>query len=103
MVGTWTREPDSKELQQRTGQPKVKSPAFLAAAKWLADTRPYRPVEASDNPVAALDTGSAVLAVLSLAEVARLPKDSATGGVQARFKVANLPGTHLATDRTAHP
>lgn len=84
--------------RQDTGRSRLTLPAFLASAKWLADTRAYRPAEASDDPVAALDAGSAVLAVLSLAEVARLPKDPATGGVQARFQVAGLPGTRTYFD-----
>ena len=73
-------------------------PGFLATFQWFADTKSSRPPEPSDDPIAALDRGSAVIAVLSLAEVARLPKDPATGGVLAKFKVAPLPGTRTYFD-----
>lgn len=76
-TGTWT--------------PRLDAPAFAAAAEWLANARPYRMPTPTD-PVAALSDGSAVLAVLTLAEVGRLPKDSG-GAIDPRFRVAALPGT----------
>lgn len=85
----------SFHVQTGTWQPRLTAPGFAAAAGWLAQTRPYRMPGTSDDPVAALD-GPAVMAVLSLAEIARLPKE---GGVVAkRFKVAPLPGTRSYFD-----
>jgi hypothetical protein len=81
-----------------TWKPRLGAPGFTAAADWLSRTRPLRPAEPSDDPIAALDRGSAVVAVLSLAEVGRLPRDEKTGEVAARFKLAPLPGTRTYFD-----
>ena len=88
----------SLHFQRDSWQHRLGTPGFLATFQWFADTKAFRPPEASDDPIAALDRGSAVVAVLSLAELARLPKDPATGGVSAKFKVAPMPGTRTYFD-----
>ena len=75
-----------------TGSPRLTTPAFAAAAGWLARTQKFRPAAPSDDAVAALDTGGAVAAVLTLADVSRLPRDD-TGAVAKWFGVAKLPGS----------
>ncbi len=81
-----------------TPRPRLTTPGFRAAAAWLARTAPHRlPAGPNPDPVAALD-GSAVAAVLTLAEVGRLPRDPATGAVAGRFAVARLPGTRTYFD-----
>lgn len=75
-----------------TWRHRLDAPAFQAALEWFAGTQPFRPFAATpDDPVKALDTGTAVMAVLSLAEIGRLPRDG--DAVAARFQVAPLPGT----------
>ena len=71
------------------------SPAFLAAAEWFHSTKEFRP--ASGDRLAALTTGSAVLAPLSLAEVARLPRGS-NGVVDGKYGIAAMPGTAIYFD-----
>ncbi|MCA1683795.1 MAG: extracellular solute-binding protein, partial [Actinobacteria bacterium] len=86
----------SFHVQSGTWRPRLSAPAFVAAAAWFAQTRPYRMPDAGGaDPVRALD-GPAVLAVLSLAEIARLRDPS--GEVPAKFRVAPLPGTRAYFD-----
>jgi ABC-type glycerol-3-phosphate transport system substrate-binding protein len=76
-----------------TGKPRLETRGFVDAAGWLARLKGCRPpAGAPADPVAALaaDRG-AVLAVLSLDELARLPKEN--GAVPKRFGLAQLPGT----------
>jgi multiple sugar transport system substrate-binding protein len=75
-----------------TGRPRLTEPGFVAAAGWLARLKGCRPpAGAAADPVAALAGDVAVLAVLSLDELARLPKEN--GVVPKRFGLAQLPGT----------
>ena len=94
------------QFQSGTWQPRIDSPSFKAAAGWLNQTHtlrmPSKPGEV-DNPVAAIDTGSAVIAVLTLAEVAQLPKDPATGAVSSRFQIAAMPGTRTYFNAAGKP
>ena len=83
----------SFEFNLETGEPRVAGPGFEAAAGLLAGLKACRGTVA--DPVEALKAG-AVMAVLSLEEVARLPKDGAT--VQGKFGVAAIPGTRSAID-----
>ena len=77
-----------------TGKPRLDAPGFLAAARWLARVGPCMATGPSD-PVAALAEGRAALAVLSLEDLARLPREN--GAVLGRFGLAPLPGTRPAT------
>jgi ABC-type glycerol-3-phosphate transport system substrate-binding protein len=82
-----------------SGKPRLASPGFVAAAGWLARLKGCRPAAgAPADPVAALaaDRG-AVLAVLTLEELARLPKEEG-GAVPARFGLAQLPGSRAPAD-----
>ncbi|OWK38728.1 extracellular solute-binding protein [Fimbriiglobus ruber] len=92
----------SFHIQAETGRPRLSAPGFTAAAAWLHAAVPFRaPLggPGGTDPVYALDQGSAALAVLSLAEVGRLPRDP-SGVVAARFRIANLPGTRTYFDPT---
>ncbi len=73
-----------------TAAPRLTAPSFVAAFGWFHDTAKYRP--ATGDPRDAVVNGSAVAAVLSLAEVAKLPK-GADGAVDRRFGVAPVPGS----------
>lgn len=87
----------------KTGKPRLQSPGFAAAAQWLntlASTG-CLPPGASDDPVAALAEGRAVLAVLSLDQLAKLPREN--GAVPPRFGIAVLPGARWGTDAGARP
>lgn len=86
-----------------TGAPRFQGPGFLAAARWLAATAPFRPKPGPPDPGLAIDTGTAVLDLMNLRDLARLPLDPATGGVSARFGVAPLPGTRTCFDADGKP
>ena len=86
-----------------TGVPRFQGPGFLAAARWLAATAPFRPKSGPTDSGPALDTGTAVLDLMNLRDLARLPLDPATGGVSARFAVAPLPGTRTCFDADGKP
>ena len=75
------------------GTPRLKAPGFADAAALLAGLHAsgcFPPAGGPDDPVAALADGRAMLAVLSLDQVARLPREG--GAVPARFGVTNVPG-----------
>lgn len=80
-----------------SGRPRLTGPAFAYAAEWLARTNRFRAPGEAGDPVAALDSG-AVAAILSLADVARLPHD-ASGAVAKRFGVARLPASRVVFDK----
>jgi ABC-type glycerol-3-phosphate transport system substrate-binding protein len=79
-----------------TGDPRVSTPAVVEAFRWFADTRNQRP--AAGDPLDALLNGSAVAAVVSLADVQKLPIDPKTGAVDKRVGVSELPGTRSYFD-----
>ncbi|MBA4066158.1 MAG: hypothetical protein C0501_21060 [Isosphaera sp.] len=82
-----------------TGDHRLRTPGFAAAADWvgrLAAAKCLPPPGPPADPVAALDTGGAALAVLSLEQLARLPREN--GAVPARFGIAPLPGTRAFVD-----
>jgi ABC-type glycerol-3-phosphate transport system substrate-binding protein len=78
-----------------TAQPRLDSPPFRAAADWLGSLP--RPSGVAANPAEALAKGEASLAVLSLAQLAELPREN--GRVPARFGIAPLPGTRKYFDQ----
>lgn len=78
----------------RSGAPRLTRPGFVAALTWLTQSAAYRPAAVVD-PVASLKQGTAVLAILTLAELARLPQTDA-GVVSPQFELAPLPGTEAA-------
>lgn len=79
-----------------TGEPRLLKPAFVEAAKWLKRTARCRATGEGGDPTAALVSGPAVLAVVSLAELGRLPKTAAA--VSPTIGVAALPGTKVWFD-----
>ena len=84
-----------------SGKPRLTSPGFVAAAEYLAQLHRFRTPGTEADPVKALDTGTAVVALLSLAEVGRLPRDR--DAVSARFGIAPLPGTRTYCDDIGAP
>jgi hypothetical protein len=82
-----------------TGKPRVRGPGFLFAASWLNRLRAAGALPAPgapEDPVAALADGRAVLALVGLDQLARLPREN--GVVPARFALASVPGTRTAHD-----
>jgi hypothetical protein len=79
-----------------TGKPRLTRPGFVAALEWMSRAQAFRPSGNAD-PAQALTDGSAVLGVLSLAELARLPV-TAEGVVSPKFAIAPLPGTEEVFD-----
>ncbi len=82
-------------------RPRLDAPAFTAAYDWFHRTAAFRPAAAGD-PAAAIGTGSAVVAVLTLRELARLPHDPKTGAVSDAFGIAAVPGTRTYFDADGH-
>jgi ABC-type glycerol-3-phosphate transport system substrate-binding protein len=73
-----------------TGQPRWTSPGFRTAAEWFAGLHTANCFSTTaDEPAKALAENRAVMAVLSLDQLAKLPREA--GAVPARFAVANLP------------
>jgi ABC-type glycerol-3-phosphate transport system substrate-binding protein len=77
-----------------TGDPRLGSASFVAAAQWfeqLAAAKCIAAASTTTGPAAALASGEASLAVVSLQELGRLPREN--GPVPPRFAIAPLPGT----------
>lgn len=82
-----------------TGESRLTTPGFRAAAKWLRQTAIARPQPSAPNAtdaVAALADGRSAMAILSLAELGRLPKTE--GALPRELDVAPLPGTKVWFD-----
>jgi ABC-type glycerol-3-phosphate transport system substrate-binding protein len=85
-----------------TGKPRLDAPAFAAAAELLArlaEAKCFAPPVPDGKPndwIAALADGAS-LAVVSLAELSKLPREN--GLVPARFGIAPLPGTKRYFER----
>ena len=82
------------QFTMTTGKSRLRNSGFLIAAEWLARLRAANALPAAggaDDPTAALAEGRAVLALLSLDQLARLPREG--GAVPARFALAGVPGT----------
>jgi multiple sugar transport system substrate-binding protein len=91
----------SFQFDLATGEPRLSAPGFAAAAGGLARLTekkcfPPTPAGAAADPAAALADGRASLAVLSLAQLAKLPREG--GVVPARFRLVPLPGARTFTD-----
>ncbi len=71
------------------GGHRLGTPGFRAAAEWLASVATFRGPEA--DPATALTTGTAAVAVVTLAEVGRLPKGP-DGVADPRVRVLPPPG-----------
>ncbi|HEV3436674.1 MAG TPA: hypothetical protein VG122_04905 [Gemmata sp.] len=83
------------------GKPRLTAPAFAAAANWLGGLvakkcLPSPAAGTSSDPSAALARNQAMIAVLSLDQLAQLPREN--GAVPDRFGLAALPGTRTAFD-----
>ena len=85
----------------KTAAPRLNAPAFAATGAWFARLAAGKcfaspiPEGKKSDPVAALNDG-ALLGVLTLADLARLPREN--GMVPARFGIAALPGTKQCYD-----
>jgi ABC-type glycerol-3-phosphate transport system substrate-binding protein len=82
-----------------TGTPRLTSPGFALAAAELAKLQPFRAEGTSDDPVEDLEKG-AIFAVLTMADLARLPK-GADGAVLSKYGVSRLPGSTRYYDALA--
>ncbi|MGL6076233.1 MAG: hypothetical protein ACRC8S_18925 [Fimbriiglobus sp.] len=89
----------SFQLDANSGDPRLTQPAFLAAAEWLAATQLYRPKpDSTEDPVAAIESGTAVVGIYSLRDVARLALDPNTGAIPTKLAISPLPGTRSYYD-----
>lgn len=75
-----------------TGRPRIDAPAFVEALNWFHSTKDLRPKSPGD-PLDALVSGTAVAAIVPLADLTRLPKDVTSGAVERRFGIGSVPGT----------
>lgn len=80
-----------------TGRPRIDAPGFAEAFKWFADTSNFRPPDQGD-PIDALVNGSAVAAVVPVADLLRLPINPSTGAIEARFVLGSVPGSQAYFD-----
>ncbi|MBN9118127.1 MAG: extracellular solute-binding protein [Planctomycetes bacterium] len=88
------REALAFQFAVTTGKPRLQSSGYVNAADWLARLRATNVLPApggADDPAAALSEGRAVMALVSLDQLARLPREG--GAVPARFALAGVPGT----------
>jgi ABC-type glycerol-3-phosphate transport system substrate-binding protein len=78
-----------------TGKPRLQAAGFEEAAKWLAQLHAEKSLApgSTDDPVAALAEGKAMLAVLTLDQLAKLPREG--GVVPPRFALTGVPGTRI--------
>ncbi len=81
-----------------SGEPRLKRPAFAAAAKWYQRTARCRPKTANgdSNPIRELKSGRAVMAIVSLSELGRIEKSD--GAADRTIGIAPLPGTKVWLD-----
>jgi ABC-type glycerol-3-phosphate transport system substrate-binding protein len=82
-----------------TGKPLIRGEGFLFAAQWLERIRKVQAPPAPgavEDPIVALADGRAVMALVGLDQLARLPREN--GVVPARFGLASVPGTRNAHD-----
>jgi len=91
----------SFQFDLTSSKPRLSSPAFQASADWFANlaTKKCIPPIVQDlisNPALALANNEASIAVLSLAQLARMPRDN--GSIPERFGIAALPGTQVVFD-----
>jgi ABC-type glycerol-3-phosphate transport system substrate-binding protein len=87
------------EFSVVTGAPRLQTDGFQFAARWLDRLRAAKALPApdgSDDPIARLADGRAVLALVALDQLARLPREG--GAVPARFGLASVPGTREYRD-----
>lgn len=81
-------------------KPRLTAPSFAAAFGWFHDTAKLR--LAAGDPLDALVNGSAVAGVVSLADIAKLPK-VAGGVVDPKFGIAPIPGSAVWFDAEGKP
>jgi multiple sugar transport system substrate-binding protein len=91
----------SFQFDLTNGKPRLNAPAFLAAGNWLADLvakkcLPPTVAEAASDPASALARNQASIAILSLAQLARLPREN--GMIPERYGLIALPGTRATYD-----
>jgi multiple sugar transport system substrate-binding protein len=91
----------SFQFDLTNGKPRLTAPAFVASADWLASLAakkcfPPPLAETNSDPAAALAKNQAMIAVLSLAQLARFPREN--GAIPERFGLAALPGTRTTYD-----
>lgn len=71
---------------------RVSDPAFGEAFRWFEKTAKCRPPKLGDSTDAVV-SGTAVAAVIPINELGRLPRDTNTGAVDAKFGVGSVPGS----------
>ncbi len=82
-----------------TAEPRLNAPSFRAAIDWLgllAERKCFPAPRAASTDAAAALAGDASLAVLSLKQLAALPREN--GAVPPRFGIAPLPGANMYYD-----
>jgi ABC-type glycerol-3-phosphate transport system substrate-binding protein len=81
--------------------PRIQGNAFVKALEWLVASQAVRP-NVPQDPLEAVAHGSAVMAIVPLESLARLPRGK-NGAVDERFAVAPLPGTSMYFDEKGLP
>jgi ABC-type glycerol-3-phosphate transport system substrate-binding protein len=91
----------SFQFDLTNGNPRLTDPAFVESARWLADLTakkclPPPAAGTTSDPAAAFAKNQAMIAVLSLAQLAQFPREN--GAIPERFGIAAMPGTRTAFD-----
>lgn len=91
----------SFQFDLATGKPRLNEPAFREAAKWLqelAEKKCLPPLASGteSDPAAAFAANQASIAIFSLKQLARLPRED--GAVAGRYGLAALPGSRRVYD-----
>ena len=92
----------SFQFNLATGEPRLITPAFEATAAWFEKLVASKCLPApvpgiASDPGAAFAKNQAMIGVMSLAQLARLPREN--GAIPERYGLAPLPGTLTAFDR----
>jgi multiple sugar transport system substrate-binding protein len=91
----------SFQFDLTNGKPRLNAPAFSTSAEWLANLvakkcLPPPTAAGASDPATALAKNQASIAVMSLAQLARMPREN--GAIPERFGLAALPGTQTTYD-----
>lgn len=91
------RELLSFHYDLNTLKPRLSQPAFVHALEWFQSVYKCRPGQPVDDPAQAFLDGQAVLAIVSLQEIARFQAPDSP--VRNRFGIVPIPGASFTFDR----
>jgi ABC-type glycerol-3-phosphate transport system substrate-binding protein len=94
-----TRLTFSYQFDAETGEPLIDRPGFVAALQLMQRLQACRAPGVSERPIDAFQSGKAVFAIATLADISRLQQ--ADSLVRDKFAVCRIPGSDSVYDGTA--